>query len=144
MRFRRSQIALKQCPFGIGRLARRKRVSVANSVSFKRRELAPQTLFLGVVVGEVDGSLEAPHCLQVLDIDGDGDVDAATCARLSKLAVWYENNGRGEFTPRVVGKDQAAYDIRVLDMDGDQDLDFLIAGEANKNIVWYENPSKRR
>lgn len=88
----------------------------------------------------VDASLEAPHCLQIADIDNDGDVDAATCARLSRLAVFYENDGRGNFTPRVVGTDQAAYDIRLLDMDGDHDLDFLVAGEASKNIVWYEQP----
>ena len=91
---------------------------------------------------EVDPTLSAPHCLQVLDIDGDGDTDAATCARLDQLAVWYENDGKGSFTPHVVGKNQAAYDIRVLDMDADQDLDFLIAGQASENIVWYENPTK--
>jgi predicted amidohydrolase len=89
---------------------------------------------------EVDPTLDGPHCLQVYDIDGDGDLDAATCAKLSKLAVWYENDGRGHFKPRVVGKDQAAYDIRILDMDGDGDVDFLIAGQYSANIVWYENP----
>jgi hypothetical protein len=89
---------------------------------------------------EVDPTLDGPHCLQVHDIDGDGDLDAATCAKLDKLAVWYENDGRGRFTPRVVGKDQSAYDIRILDMDGDGDVDFLIAGESSANIVWYENP----
>lgn len=91
---------------------------------------------------EIDPTLNAPHCLQVKDIDGDGDLDAATCARLDKLAVWYENDGKGQFTAHVVGKDQAAYDIRILDMDGDQDFDFLIAGQASQNVVWYENPSK--
>ncbi len=87
---------------------------------------------------EIDPTLEAPHCLQLADIDGDGDMDAATCARLSKLAVWYENDGGGNFTPRVVGKDQSAYDVRILDMNGDQKLDLLVAGEASQNIVWYE------
>ena len=92
---------------------------------------------------EVDPTLEGPHCLQVQDLDGDGDLDAATCAKIDKLAVWYENDGRGRFTPRVVGKDQSAYDIRILDMDGDRDLDLLIAGEFSANIVWYENPGRR-
>lgn len=91
---------------------------------------------------EVDPTLDRPHCLQVADIDGDGDTDAATCARLSKLAVWYENDGQGNFTPRVVGKNQSAYDIRILDMNGDGLLDFMIAGEASKNFVWYEQSKK--
>jgi hypothetical protein len=78
--------------------------------------------------------------LQVADIDGDGDLDAVTCARVDKLAVWYENDGRGRFTAHVVGRDQAAYDIRVIDMDRDGDLDFLIAGQDSANVVWYEHP----
>ena len=90
---------------------------------------------------DVDASLwRLPHCLQIADIDGDGDIDAATCARLSKLAVWFDNDGKGNFTPRVVGRDQSAYDIRIVDMDADGDLDLLIAGEASQNIVWYEQP----
>ncbi len=88
---------------------------------------------------EVDPTLDGPHCLQIADIDGDGDRDAATCAKIDKLAVWYENNGRGRFTPHVVGKDQSAYDLRILDMDADGDPDLLIAGEFSANIVWYEN-----
>lgn len=91
---------------------------------------------------EVDPTLDGPHFLQVHDIDGDGDLDAATCAKLDKLAIWYENDGRGRFTPHVIGKDQAAYDIRVLDMDADGDADLLIAGEFSANIVWYENPRR--
>jgi hypothetical protein len=93
---------------------------------------------------EVDPTLDRPHCLAIGDIDGDGDIDAATCARLDKLAVWYENDGRGGFSPRVIGRDQSAYDIRLVDMDADGDRDLLIAGEASANIVWYENPKPTR
>lgn len=89
---------------------------------------------------EIDPSLAGPHCLQVLDIDGDGDIDAVTCAKEDMLAVWYENDGAGNFTAHVVGTGQAAYDIRALDMDGDKDIDFLIGGQASQNVVWYENP----
>jgi hypothetical protein len=87
-------------------------------------------------------SLKSPHCLQVLDMDGDGDIDAATCAYESKIAAWFENDGKGNFTTHVVDDDQAAYDIRAIDMDGDSDIDFLIAGQGSNNVVWLENPSK--
>ena len=81
-----------------------------------------------------------PHCLVVTDMDGDGDVDAATCAFEERLAVWFENDGKGEFTTHTVGKDQAAYDIRAVDMDSDGDFDLLIAGQRSENVVWYESP----
>lgn len=89
-------------------------------------------------------TLKFPHCLQVADMDGDGDIDAATCAYGDQLAVWFENDGKGNFKTHIVGRDQAAYDIRAIDLDKDGDLDLLVAGQQSKNVVWYENPQKNK
>ena len=75
-------------------------------------------------------------------MDDDGDIDAATCAFGDKLAVWFENDGKGEFKTHVIGREQEAYDIRAVDMDLDKDLDLVIAGRRSNNVVWYENPRK--
>jgi hypothetical protein len=93
-------------------------------------------------VHTIHPTLLYPHCLVVTDMDGDGDEDAATCAYGDKLAIWFENDGKGHFKSHVVARDQAAYDIRALDMDRDGDLDLLIAGQQSNNVVWYENPRK--
>jgi hypothetical protein len=85
-------------------------------------------------------TLASPHCLAVADIDGDGDLDAVTCGYEDRIAAWFENDGRGNFTTHVISSDQAAYDIRLIDMDGDGDLDVLIAGQMSQNVVWYQNP----
>ena len=87
--------------------------------------------------------MKEPHCLAAIDMDDDGDIDAATCGYGSKVAAWYENDGKGAFTKHLVGENQESYDIRVIDMDRDRDLDILIAGRASNNVVWYENPRKR-
>jgi hypothetical protein len=84
--------------------------------------------------------LEGPHSLAVADINGDGHLDAATCAKDSQIAAWFENDGEGNFTTRVVGREQAAYDVRLVDIDGDADFDLLVAGQTSQNVVWYENP----
>lgn len=91
-------------------------------------------------IRKINSDLEFPHCLQVVDMDGDGDIDAATCAYGSRIAAWFENDGKGNFKTHVVARDQAAYDIRAVDMDGDKDLDLVIAGQQSKNVVWCENP----
>ena len=93
-------------------------------------------------IHEINNDLQSPHCLQIGDIDNDGDLDAATCAYLSRKAAWFENDGQGKFTTHIIGADQAAYDIRLVDMDNDNDLDVLIAGQQSKHVVWYENPLK--
>lgn len=90
----------------------------------------------------IHDTLLEPHSLVVVDMDGDGDTDAATCAYGDRKAMWFENDGKGRFTSHLVAADQAAYDIRAVDFDLDGDLDLLIAGQASKNVVWYENPRK--
>lgn len=90
----------------------------------------------------IHASLKEPHCLAVQDMDGDGDVDAATCAYGDKEVWWFENNGKGTFTNQLVARDQEAYDIRATDLDRDGDIDLLIAGRGSKNVVWYANPAK--
>lgn len=87
-------------------------------------------------------NLEGPHCLTINDFDSDGDLDAATCAKDSKITAWFENNGNGIFKIHVLDEDQAAYDIRSIDMDLDGDIDLLVAGQTSKNVVWYENRMK--
>ena len=94
-------------------------------------------------IHEIHKTLKEPHCLVVVDMDGDGDIDAATCGFGSKEAWWFENDGTGRFTNHLIGSNQESYDIRAVDIDGDGDLDILIAGRDSKNVVWYESPLKR-
>lgn len=89
---------------------------------------------------DINPDLKSPHCLTIADFDQDGDIDAATCAYESRIAAWFENDGKGAFKTHILDEDQAAYDIRSVDMDSDGDLDILIAGQRSKNVVWYENP----
>jgi hypothetical protein len=91
-------------------------------------------------VHEIHPEIREPHALTVADLDGDGDMDAATCAFGSKMAAWYENDGAGRFRIHVLDRDQESYDIRAVDLDGDGDLDLLVAGRLSQNVVWYENP----
>ena len=91
---------------------------------------------------EINDQLVGPHSIAIGDIDGDGDVDAVTCAKDSAIAAWFENDGKGNFTTHHIYENQASYDIRLVDMDGDKDLDVLIAGQASQNVVWYENRLK--
>jgi hypothetical protein len=92
---------------------------------------------------EIHAGIGGPHSLAVGDIDGDGDTDVATTGKDTREAAWYENDGRGNFTVHIIGRNQASYDVRLVDMDRDGDLDLLVCGQESRNVVWYENPLKK-
>ncbi len=88
---------------------------------------------------EIDATIVGPHSLVLEDLDGDGDLDAATCGHYETgIVTWYENDGKANFIKHVIDVNQGSYDMRAEDMDGDGDLDFLIAGHWSGNVVWYE------
>ncbi len=92
---------------------------------------------------EIDPKILFPHSLDLADLDNDGDLDAVTCSKDAvDVAAWYENNGKGKFTRRVITTKQGSYDTRAIDMDGDGDKDILIAGHTSNNVIWLENPLK--
>jgi hypothetical protein len=89
---------------------------------------------------EIDSSIETPHSLAVADINGNGIPDVICSeSRDDGNTVIYFNDGKGNFSPQIIGEKQGSYDIRIVDMDTDGDLDVLLAGAASRNIVWYEN-----
>jgi hypothetical protein len=96
----------------------------------------------GWEIHDIDTEIQFPHSLTVADHDLDGDLDAATCGYGSERVMWYENDGKGNFTLHTLDDKQQSYDLRSVDMDGDGDLDLLNAGRGTNNVVWYENPAK--
>ena len=93
-------------------------------------------------IHDIDTVIRQPHSLTVVDIDQDGDADAASCGYESKHVMLYINDGKGNFTLNTLDDNQESYDLRHVDMDGDGDFDLLNAGRGSQNVVWYENPLK--
>ena len=77
---------------------------------------------------DFDMEIKGPHALAIADINRDGKPDIVTVAKDSRVAVWFENDGKGNFVRHGIANDQSSYDIRMVDMDGDGDLDVLVAG----------------
>lgn len=90
-------------------------------------------------VHEIGADLAGPHSLATGDLNGDGALDIVTCAKDSKVVVWFRNDGRGNFSRHEIATGQAGYDLRLVDMNGDRRLDILLAGQDSRNVVWFEN-----
>ncbi len=89
----------------------------------------------------IDADFANPHALALGDFDGDGDMDAAVASYTSFIVRWYENDGKGRFTPHDIdtGNRQQAYDLKATDLDGDGRTELILAGRESKNAVVYFN-----
>ncbi|MEX2232936.1 MAG: VCBS repeat-containing protein [Cyclobacteriaceae bacterium] len=72
------------------------------------------------------------------DIDNDGDLDYATCARQDSI-YWFENTGGEEWVRHTVGKILTTQlGSAMMDVDGDGWQDIIIGG------TWYQNSQNPR
>ena len=89
-------------------------------------------------ITDLDTEMECPHTLDVADIDGDGDLDVASCGYKSSVVAWYENQGGLKFKKHIIQTEQKAYDLRIVDVDRDGVLDILLGGQGSNNIIWFK------
>jgi len=104
---------------------------------------------------------KCPHAYDVVlsDLDGDGDLDAASSGFASGQINWYENPGKQgldeEWTHHMIDKemkeDSRTIDVGDFNNDGKTDLLATTMGRQNRlaeeknhgsQVVWYENLGK--
>jgi len=75
------------------------------------------------------------------DLDGDGDPDLTSSDAQTHVLFWYENDGRGNLTQRLIGDNDPGYLERhvVGDVNGDGHPDIVIVKNKVGHILWFEN-----
>ena len=93
----------------------------------------------------IQADLADPHALATGDFDGDSDLDVAAASFTALVVRWYQNDGKGGFTPHDIdtGNKQQAYDLKSVDLDRDTRTDLILAGRESRNAVWYRNQGRK-
>lgn len=78
--------------------------------------------------------------LSAVDLDQDNDLDLLATGVFSNDVAWFENNGSGVFTTRLIyGTLNAATDAKAGDVDHDGDIDVVATSRTLDDVVWFEN-----
>lgn len=75
------------------------------------------------------------------DLDGDGDLDLTSSDTDRDKLLWFENDGAGKFTERLIQKDDPGWFERhaVGDVDGDEHLDVVVVKNKDGDVLWFRN-----
>ncbi len=92
----------------------------------------------------ITNSLLGVSSIQLVDLDGDGDLDTLATNGSGSQLIWYESDGniRTEFTKSHVidGNIPHAISATAADVDDDGDLDIIATSTAGSGqVIWYQN-----
>ncbi|MCF7809945.1 FG-GAP-like repeat-containing protein [bacterium] len=88
----------------------------------------------------IDDDFNAARAIEVIDMDGDGDIDVVGAASAADEVAWWENDGEQNFRRHAIDDNYVgALTIFPIDVDGDGDIDVVGGSTQIDDVSWWEN-----
>ncbi len=90
----------------------------------------------------IDSYLTGAHRVQIIDLDGDQDLDILAAGYLVGQIAWYSNDGGNpiQWTKQIIGANfHGACIAQAADFDGDGDLDVAGSAQVSSQLAWWRN-----
>lgn len=89
----------------------------------------------------LNDSLDYPADVEIVDIDGDNDLDIFASARDGNDLVWLRNDGtKADWKTSIIdGNANQALGIKSVDLDKDGDNDVVLCSNNDDKVFWYRN-----
>jgi hypothetical protein len=89
------------------------------------------------------GNIAQAQWVDAADIDRDGDLDYAYCAREADRVGWLENINNTKFENHIISQGlDGPHALKIVDLNGDEWPDIAIAAADGGVIAWWENPQE--
>lgn len=94
----------------------------------------------------IRGKYGYAYGIAAADLDADGDLDLTSSDTTNDLLLWFENDGKGNLTQRLIYEKDPGWFERhsIADINGDGHLDVAIVKNKVGDLLWFENSGKPR
>lgn len=117
--------------------------SVADE-AIEKAEPATKQIHSGPVAFEerlIRGNYGYAYGIAAADLDGDGDLDLTSADTTNNFLLWFQNDGKGNLTQRMIYEKDPGWFERhsIADINGDGRLDVAIVKNHVGDLLWFEN-----
>ena len=110
-------------------------VTASNHTYFYKNTSGTHFLFQKYEIGNLTYDQRE---LEIVDFDGDGDLDILTSSPSNSNITWFQNLGGTNFNIKTIDVQGTTWGLKVIDLDQDGIMDILANRDGVNDVIWVK------